>query len=322
MSIKKHLPFYFLITVLLLACSQEPPRITAVLYDPVEGEAPYHWCTQIYFNKGMELVVDNQNSRVLYRRQPQTAFTTARLFLFRPHAIVYNPFDALYYVADTGNNSIIAFDQLTTPRHETRTSRIAGTNLLHPHDITIDPDTGWLYSLNPRMTTIFKFKGFGKKEKQLDLSAYLGYARSLSFIKGRLFVVGSAYGRVVEIVDFDKGIFSIHQSAGKKRMSSAGRWEDTGLVLNDIEFFQGYWYASSYFYPSPLKNGQDYNKNKLICFKTWKQFERGQWWDISHLIPGKLVPYFLTVHGNNLYITLFNHQDPGNGDCIYRLFMQ
>ncbi|HIP82915.1 MAG TPA: hypothetical protein EYH19_04995 [Desulfocapsa sulfexigens] len=267
----------------------------------------------------MELVVDNQNSRILHRQKGLKPFSAAAVPLKRPHSIVYNPFDSLYYVADTDGHRIVAFDRFDTPRQLTSTSIIAGTNLSRPHDIALDPVTGWLYSLNPRLTTVFRFKGLGKQESRLDLSAHLSYARGLSVVNGRLYVIGSSQGKVVEIMDFDKGLYKIYQSPGKVEISPAGNWERTGLVLNDVEYFQQNWYATAYFCPAVSLPGQDYNKNKLIRFKTWKHFETGEWEDLSHQLPDKLVPYYLTVHEDNLYIPLFNHQAPGKGDCIYRL---
>jgi hypothetical protein len=126
----------------------------------------------------------------------------------------------------------------------------------------------------------------------------------------------------VEIINFEHGLFTVHQAPGKVKISAAGNWKRTGLVPNDIAYYHGYWYVSSYFCPTASLPGQDYNKNKLIRFKKWKQFAAGNWQDLSHLLPDKLVPYFFTVHDDSLYLTLFNHVRPGQGDCIYRLAFQ
>ncbi len=321
MTFRESLGILFFIVHLLATFSASASKgEIPVKFDPLEGPAAYRWGTQIYFNKGLEIVVDNQNSRILYRQEGKTAFSASTIPLTRPHAIVYNPFDNFYYVADTDGHRLVAFDRFEEPRKLMSTSVIAGTNLSRPHDVTLDPSTGWLYSLNPVSTTIFKFKGIGKQESKLDLSAYLSYARGLTVVNGKVYVVGSAQGEVVEITDFDKKKYVIYKSPGKVEVSPAGNWERTGLVLNDVEYYRQYWYATSYFCPAVSLPGQDYNKNKLIRFKTWEAFEAGEWEDMSYQLPDKLVPYFLTVHRNALYITLFNHQTPGKGDCIYRIF--
>ena len=41
---------------------------------------------------------------------------------------------------------------------------------------------------------------------------------------------------VIEIIDFDKKKYKIHNSFGKKKNAVAGSWKGTGLVLNDVAF--------------------------------------------------------------------------------------
>lgn len=293
--------------------------ITLERYDPIGELPPYRWCTQLYFNQGKEIAVDLKNSRILYRTEGTGKFVASSLPLLRPHSIVYNPIDQLYYIADTDNNRIIAFDSPENPHIESSTSTIAGIELDRPHDMVFDPENEWLYAINPLPVVIFRFKAIGKEESSLDLSDYLGYSRSLTFSKGKLYVIGSSKGKVVEITDFDQAIFNIYQSPGKFKIAPEGNWKQTGLVLNDVEYFKNYWYASSYFCPSDSSTGQDFNENKLIRFKTWEQFEKGEWQDLSNKVPNALVPYYLTVHRDHLYIPLYNHQIPGKGDCIFQL---
>ena len=98
----------------------------------------------------------------------------------------------------------------------------------------------------------------------------------------------------------------------------AGSWKTTGLVLNDAEFFNGHWYATSYFTKSCAK-GTDFDKNKFIRFKTLDDMVAGNWIDISSLVPSGLTPYFLTVNDHKLYLATFNHESTGFGDCILQL---
>ena len=62
-----------------------------------------------------------------------------------------------------------------------------------------------------------------------------------------------------------------------------------GLVLNDAELFNGFWYASSYFTAS-YAGGADPDENKWIRFKTLEDFVSGNWEDLSSLVPGGLTP--------------------------------
>jgi hypothetical protein len=181
-----------------------------------------------------------------------------------------------------------------------------------------DQPTGWLYSHNPDSSQVFRFKTAGKTADVLDLSRQLGYSRALTIVSGRLYVIGSSVGAVVEVVDFGKQKYRIHNSFGKKKEATAGSWQSTGLVLNDVDFFQGHWYATSYFCPTYAGN-QDYDENKFIRFRTWREFEAGTWDDLSQLIPSKVVPYYLTPRGAALFIAVFNHEDPGTFDKVYQL---
>ena len=143
-----------------------------------------------------------------------------------------------------------------------------------------------------------------------------GYTRALTFTNGKLYAIGSSKGRIVEGVDWEKQTFKVYDSfdpAG--RQSAAGSWKTTGLVLNDAEFFKGRWYATSYFTRAYAK-GTDFNENKFIRFKTLDDMVRGNWTDISSLVPSGLTPYFLTVNENKLYLATFNHESKGSGDCI------
>jgi hypothetical protein len=322
---KQVLRFFPIISFFLLVIlgSSHASTIKMERYDPVDAPPAYSWCTQLSFHADKEIAMDIRNNRVLYRRQGTTVFTASPLSLLHPHSLVYNPYDQLYYIADTGHHRIIAADSLENPRTQVTTSSLAGIQLKNPHDIVIDPESGWLYVINPLSATVFRFHAFGREESALDLSSqHLGYSRALTFSNGKLYVIGSSTGKVVEITDFEHAEYRVYQSAGKQRTAPAGNWRQTGLVLNDVERFKEYWYASSYFSPDSSHPGQDYNTNKLIRFKTWEQFQKGNWEDLSSLLPDGLVPYYLTVTDDFLYIPLFNQLIPGQDDCIFRLSAQ
>ena len=165
---------------------------------------------------------------------------------------------------------------------------------------------------------MFRFKTAGKTADSLELSQHLGYSRALTIVDGRLYVIGSSVGAVIEVVDFGKQQYKIHNSFEKKKDATAGSWKSTGLVLNDVDFFQGHWYATSYFCPT-YAGKNDYDENKFIRFKTWQDLKAGTWDDLSHFLPSKVVPYYLTPRGEALFIAVFNHEDPGTFDKVYRL---
>ena len=165
---------------------------------------------------------------------------------------------------------------------------------------------------------MFRFKAAGKQADSLNLSRHLGYSRALTLVSGRLYVIGSSVGSVVEIVDFDKKKYIIHSSFGKKANATAGSWQSTGLVFNDVDFFKGHWYATSYFCPTYAGN-QDYDENKFIRFRTWQDLKKGTWEDLSQFLPSKVVPYYLTPRNEALYIAVFSHEAPGTCDKVYRL---
>lgn len=292
---------------------------------------PCIWCTQIYFSPTEQILISSKNNTILLRNTGDKDFTKASLDLSStiaspnlsyPHAIVFNPTDGLYYLNDTDNNRILTFHSLTQGRVKRVITQIAGIDLIRPHDIIYDPASDWLYTINPAKPVIFRFNHTRREESFLDLSHVLSYSRSLSLVNGKIYVAGSSHGKIVEILDFEKGTFNIYQSASKKRVAYFGNWHTTGLIINDIDYYQGYWYASSYFAPSAPERGRDYNKNKLIRFQTWQEFLTGKWQDLSDQIPDGLVPYYLTIAEDGLYIALLNHERPGQGGTIYRLSTQ
>lgn len=118
------------------------------------------------------------------------------------HSVIYNPADKLYYANDTANHRLISFADLSKVTFTAQTNKILGVALRRPHDIVIDPATGWIYALNPYSGHIFRFTAIGKNESVLNLGKHLGgYARSLTFTNGRLYAIGSAQGRIVEVLD-------------------------------------------------------------------------------------------------------------------------
>jgi hypothetical protein len=304
----------------LLNTSEFGLKITQ--YAPGKNDpAVFKLTTHIAFGPGKEeIITDLKNNRLMYRNGPGKPLVQSPIPLKGQHSVLYNPKDRLYYVNDTDNHRLISFADLSKPTITAQTNTILGIKLERPHDIVIDPKTGWIYAINPNSGHIFRFSAIGENESVLDLGVALGgYARSLTFSNGRLYAMGSAAGRIVEITDWEKAKFTIYKSFGKVRVASGGTWKSTGLIINDAEFFNGSWYATSYFSPRYSKD-TDHNKNKLIRFKTLPDLVSGNWEDLSSLLPDKSTPYYFTVNDNSLYLAIYDHTKLGKGgDVILKL---
>ena len=278
----------------------------------------FSWPTHIAFGPGkQEIVTDLKNSRLVFRKNENEAFQVSPVVLHGPHSVVYNPNDRLYYVNDTENNRIIAFADLHSKTITSETKSIAGIPLVRPHDIVMDQVNGWLYAINPNSGHIFRFTSIGSNESAIKVPVQ-GYARALTFSKGRVYVIGSARGRIVEIVDWDASKFNVYDSLDPTgKQGPAGSWSKTGLVLNDAEFFDGFWYATNYFTKS-YSEGSNADENRFIRFKTLSDLVTGKWTDLSSLIPPGMTPYYLSLKDKSLFLAMFNHESPGNGDGVLK----
>jgi hypothetical protein len=290
-------------------------RIRVQEYAPQSDSFP--GCTHIAFAGQTEIVT--AGNQLLFRTDSKSPFRESAIKdLKDAHAVVFNPLDQLFHATDTGNHRLITFRDPASSKLQSSVTSLAGVRLKRPHDIVLDQSTGWLYSLNPDSSVVFRFKAAGENAGSLDLSQHLGYSRALSVVNGRLYVIGSSAGCVVEVVDFDKQEYRIHRSFGKKRDTTAGSWQSTGLVLNDVDFFKGFWYATSYFCPT-YAGKQNCDENKFIRFRNWQDLKEGSWVDLSSFLPGNVVPYYLTPREDALFIAVFNHESPGTFDKVLRL---
>lgn len=285
-------------------------------YASASDSIQFKWPTHIAFGPGhQEIVSDLKNNRFLFRESQDDPFQISPVSVRGQHSVAYNPADKLYYANDTDNHRIISFADLSSETITAETKTIAGVALQRPHDIVLDPATGWIYAINPGSGHVFRFTAIGENESAISVPLE-GYARALTFTNGKLYAIGSAKGRIVEIVDWEKPTFKVYDSfdpTGKG--GAAGSWTTTGLVPNDAEFFDGFWYATSYFMRSAAHRS-DFDEHKFIRFKTLEDLVDGNWTDLSSLIPSGMTPYYLTVDGDKLYLAIFNHESPGTGDSI------
>lgn len=274
-------------------------------------------CTHIAFSGKTEIVT--VGDRLFFWSDSRSPFRESAIKgLKDAHAVVFNAHDRLFYATDTGNHRLITFRDPASSQVQNRLTSLANTRLKRPHDIVFDQSTGWLYSLNPDNSQVFRFKSAGKTADVLDLSRHLGYSRALTIVNDRLYVIGSSVGAVVEVIDFGKQQYEIHNSFKKTKDAVAGSWKSTGLVLNDVDFFQGHWFATSYFCPT-YAGKNDCDENKFIRFETWQDLKEGTWDDLSESLPSKVVPYYLTPGEGALFIAVFNHEEAGTFDKVYQL---
>lgn len=299
----------------LLLTSCQADEIVVEEYAPKADSFPA--CTHLLVSDKTEIVTAGRklfyrtDSTMPFRESPLTGLSDA-------HSVAFNPRDRLFYVTNTGNHQMRTFRDPAVNQWLGSVDSFAGEKLDRPHDIVVDEKTGWMYALNPNNGYVFRFRSLKQKAEKLDLSKHLGYSRALTFTKGKLFVVGSSRAVVIEIDNFSKQKYTIHKSFGKKKDAVAGSWKSTGLVINDIDFFKGYWYATSYFCPD-YAGGQDCNENKFIRFKTWEDFQTGTWEDLSQKLPENIVPYYLTPTEQSLYVAMFRHEKPRDFNKVLRL---
>jgi hypothetical protein len=220
-----------------------------------------------------------------------------------------------FLAADTWAHRLLWFGDISTPAI-TSVDTVAGIPLLSPHDVLCDSGGQLQYALNPHQPIVFRMREPGVNEAARNFSAVAGYSRALTLVDGTLYLVASSKGRVIEIRDFDAGAYTVYQSYGKIAEDVAGSWETTGFVLNDVEYYDGWWYATNFF-SDRYANGTDHNRFKFVRFRCWRDFEDGFWQELSHLLPDNGVPYFMTVHDGSLYLPLFG--ELGFEDAILRV---
>jgi hypothetical protein len=145
----------------------------------------------------------------------------------------------------------------------------------------------------------------------------LGYARALAWLDGRVHLVASTRGAVLRIENFPARRLRTYRSPGKRMRAPAGAWSTTGLVLNDVAQFGGWYYGTNYFCPH-YSAGADARPCRLIRWRTWQDFASGHWEDVSSALAPGLVPYFLTATDSALYLVVFCHDDHRR-DAVLRL---
>jgi len=300
-------------------CQHTAHKVNARIYlDKAQFTEVRFRPTQASVQNGQEIIVDWSSGRLVHRPEGGDAeWQVSPVELEQPHSVAVGA-DGSFYVSDTGRHRIIRLSDLEQGDFTTAAA-IAGEVVYKPHDIVFEPTEGFLYVVDARRQ-LFRFRGFGIDESVIQFSKKeFRYARSLSVVDGKVYIICSNSGKVIRVDDFDRREYTVFSSPGKKKEASSGSWESCGLVLNDVEYFNGYWYGTNFFTESSGSDNPD--RYSLMRWKSWKRFERGQWEDLSHLVDDRIVPYFFFVHEDALYIAclhgkvyLLSEGDGGEGE--------
>jgi hypothetical protein len=201
----------------------------------------------------------------------------------------------------------------------------------------VDPGSGDIYVVAGDRR-LFRFKDLeGAIEAWTFTPEEMGYARALSWFDGRLHIINSSRGEVIRIDSYEERRFTKFRSPrpGKPRGLpstqvnpsesrgdfDAGALSTTGLILNDVDK-NGDWYYGTNDFLTTHALGADTRPARLIRWRTWADFERGQWQDLSANIPEDetpLVPYFITIHDGVLYTPVARSTDDA---CAHTKILQ
>jgi hypothetical protein len=260
----------------------------------------------------------------IFYRQGPGPWAEVPIELNGAHSIAQLP-NGRWIIGDTENNRLVQLDDLSGKGKVVIRSEIAGLALRRPHDAAVDLITGDIYVVDGERR-LFRFKELeGPAEVWTFTQEQLGYVRSLSWFDGHLHVIDSSRGEILRIDSYRERHYTLFRSPRPKNTPAApfspygdfvgGALATTGLVLNDVEKAESWYYGTNFFAPMYAFGG-DTGPARLIRWRSWPEFERGAWEDMSQHLPDAkvpLVPYFLTVHQNALYVAMFETPDSSSG---------
>ena len=296
-----------------LNTNKETPTITPYV-QAMDVPQGLDWPTYIGFFNGLEIISDAHNNRFAYRpKGSKNNFKISPVAVHDQHSLTWC--NGTYYAVNTNEHAVIEFSDISKDKGNPLVN-YSDLVLERPHDIVYNPVDGYVYVIdNKQGLTRFK----PETSVPADVSkvgSELNYARSLTLVDGEIYISNSSQGEVVHMKDFND--WTVYKSPGKKLDYPAGAYDRTGLVLNDVERFNGYWYGSNYFTGS-YADGHDFDKYRLIRWRTWEDFQKGNWEDLSPLLPKGTVPYYFTINRASLYVSSAQHEKPGVNDIIYKL---
>lgn len=210
--------------------------------------------------------------------------------LNKPHRIRFH--DNVYYVCDTDNNRIITFDK------KMKNEKVLETiSLERPHDIQVHNDDLYIVDCFQGSSRIIKYSLLNSDSKVV-FEAKGVYARSFKIINNDLLVSCSSSGEIIKIKltqDYPFQKYCENTDGFHLPCITAIEQLNYGyerFIPNDIEYFNGYFYMTNYFYGDSV--------NKFIRFKTLDDLEKGIFDDFSYLVKG--VPYYLEVINEQLFM--------------------
>ena len=325
--------------------SQRVVTLTPLTYGHVGGVRMMP--THFYFDRELDkqIISDFANSRFIYKsisKQNDDWAVSNMPSLRRPHALTYNPDAGKYFAVDTDNHQLISFSSFDSSVNDDveRFSDVNGVALgKRPHDIAFNAADRYVYVVLNNGVLRFRADESGILDSgfisRADITSAVrknypatefsvGYIRSLSIVDGVLYLSNSTQGNIIQIGDFLAPetwtvIFNKNQP---KKYSEKGDFDNDGLIINDIEYFNGYWYATNY-YAGNVSNylsNAAVSKNKLIRWRTWDEFANSEWEDLSGLVHPESVTYNFTKTDKVLYLSMFHNGNKGGlGSGVYAI---
>lgn len=317
------------IPLLLMAggAQASPAALEGVAQRAVATQVKLCGPTHIGFFGQVTVVTDNGGG-TLYHRVANGPWQSSPFKLNSAHSVLQLP-NGRWLINDTNNNRMIEADRLDGTGRTVILDELGGIKLNRPHDQILDPETGDVYLIDGSRT-LFRFKTLeGKVESwKFRHPEEMDYARSLSWFDGKVHIIHSSRGEVLRVDDFDKReltrfasprpVSGPASSGTPYRDFPAGALSTTGLVLNDVEYFDGWYYGTNFFSPRYAKGG-DTGPARLIRWKNWDDFKAGRWEDRSDRLPVSktpVIPYYMTVAEDGLHIAYFGDQGCDNGGFV------
>lgn len=309
----------------LSGCSNAQTGAIVDTSDPTgDFSAAERVCVPLHVGFFGDITTVTLKQRGVFYRQGTGAWGKVPIDLNGPHSIARLP-DGKWLINDTDNHRMVQLDDFAGTGEIVIRSELAGYPLRRPHDQIVDPTTGDVYLVDGNRR-LFRFKDLNSAVDAWTFPPeQLGYIRGMSWFDGRLHMADATRGEVHRIDDFDRRIVTTFRSPtppppappapAPHRNRGGGSLGATGLVLNDVEKVDGWYYGTNFFHPFAAWGG-DPQPGRLIRWRSWEDFAQGRWEDLTQLLPQTrvpLIPYFLTLRNGYLYTGLFDHDEPAFG---------
>lgn len=250
--------------------------------------------TPTHFTKinNLLIVVDCWNNRILYTSDCSSIFKKWKQIagLCKPHRIRY--YQEHYYICDTDNHRIVSLDK---DMNFCKTLEII--ELERPHDIQIKDNNLYIVDCYQGTSRIIKYNLLNSSNKIIFTIDGV-YARSFKIVNNDIFISCSSSGEIIKISLDSNHLMTVYcknqnglnlPCMTKKEQIKYGYRR---FIPNDIEYFNGYFYMTNYFYED--------TKNRFLKFKTFEDLEKNIFEDLSHLVKG--VPYYMEVVNSQLFM--------------------